>query len=633
MANTILLILTLIAGGVFLFIVYMRNKNQISDISRDKVLTFEQLLDIVKHELADHIKDNSYLTILSNRDWKAARKRRAALAAAMNDCVYGIDSAKIIVQGMVKDCIRKYLKTRDDILAIVPFESRFLEDNVKLEILLTYYKKIKGRDALPYLIDKHKLAEPKYEIEDKKKPSYVITSEDLDYVYRTENIELTDDLMLDVLTVLLYQKYKGFGCIDTIREMNIDGINTGVSGSILYAIGGGGIDAGNVSKALNSIWVQYSARYIHFKFLSFGTEGEARRVTQLVARCGNPGPLTEKVGYRITTMYDKSRVLAFRPDAGEYWALFIRKFSVSNISLPALANPTIIVKDDYGKPILDKDGNEIRMSKYKNTHLPEKTIAYLMNGRVTTGFTGRQSSGKTTWLKSAISEIDPMLNIRILETAPEMYAREIYPDRNIFSVSETNNLAASVLQNALKKSDAAVSMVGEVATPDMGAHMIEFGMVASLFTLFSHHAITTEDLVDHLTQNVMTMYPGMPASIAQSLVLKVLKVDVHLDFDENGNRFVERITEIRPRSRYSDYAKYDHTKTMEMNRFELDREYYTRMTDRKLFDTVDIVVFNKETFTYEVRDWFSDSLSKHMLSEIPKYKKSEFKQFVRENWG
>ena len=65
--------------------------------------------------------------------------------------------------------------------------------------------------------------------------------------------------------------------------------------------------------------------------------------------------------------------------------------------------------------------------------------------------------------------------------APELYLRELYPSRNILSLQETNTVSAAECQDALKKSDAAVSIVGEVATDSIAARMIQMGMTASIF--------------------------------------------------------------------------------------------------------------------------------------------------------
>src|SRR5690606_17626190 len=43
----------------------------------------------------------------------------------------------------------------------------------------------------------------------------------------------TIDQQIDILAILVYQQYKGFGILDTLREMDINGFNVGTSGSIL----------------------------------------------------------------------------------------------------------------------------------------------------------------------------------------------------------------------------------------------------------------------------------------------------------------------------------------------------------------------------------------------------------------
>ena len=67
--------------------------------------------------------------------------------------------------------------------------------------------------------------------------------------------------------------------------------------------------------------------------------------------------------------------------------------------------------------------------------------------------------------------------------APELYLREIYSTRNILSLQETVTVSAAECQDALKKSDAAVSIVGEVATDTIAARMIQMGMVRHVHSL------------------------------------------------------------------------------------------------------------------------------------------------------
>ena len=67
-----------------------------------------------------------------------------------------------------------------------------------------------------------------------------------------------------------------------------------------------------------------------------------------------------------------------------------------------------------------------------------------------------------------------------------------------------------------------------------------------------------------------------------------------------------------------------------MNR--ITKEYYTRQTDRKSFETRDILKYNLETDTYETYDWFTTELTQKMLDVMPQDKIHEFKSFILDNW-
>ena len=79
------------------------------------------------------------------------------------------------------------------------------------------------------IIDKYKLDDLKY-VAGETKPSYVITSEEIDDIYEKENFVLAFTDKLNVVVQRIYQHYKGYSSIDEIRDMNIDGISGGVSG-------------------------------------------------------------------------------------------------------------------------------------------------------------------------------------------------------------------------------------------------------------------------------------------------------------------------------------------------------------------------------------------------------------------
>lgn len=602
---------------VVLFVVYLNRRTSRKDTLDETVYTIERLCELCKVELARLTKDDNFIG-RSDDEWEALYNRKIRIQRAQRGCVHGILQDKIIVKDLIRNIIASVLTTESKVLDVYDFHSIYLSPMIKFEIIMYKIRKRieDNRMAFTEMMHQYELDRERRDVEDALYSNYAVTNEDIDEIFTLEDgMSLTYEEELDILATLVYQRIKGMGCVDTLLEMAIDGVSAGVSGTIVTDL----VNPGkSTDTAPRSIWCNFEGKYIHLRFLTFYTAEELRRVTLAVCRYNNPGPLTEKRGYIVNTMWDQSRVLAIRPNASEYWCFFIRKFSLGGKELEDLIDP------------VDDEGNH----KYGNAQLALNMVIYLMACMVTCGFTGRQGSGKTTMMVRAVKYIDYKYNIRVLELAPEMYLRELYPRRNILSVAETPYVSAEMLQDALKKSDAAISIVGEVATNVVAARMLQMGQVASLFTIFSHHANTTEDLVNALTNSIVADSHGAstPAT-AMPQVIDVIKVDVHLDYDTQGNRFIERITQIIGLSSkpYPEQAKGE---SLEAYKVRLDKEYYTRMTDRRMFVTRDILHFDRNTYSYVADDKFFDKkLTKYMLNHCPLDKREDFIKFVKENWG
>lgn len=610
MLNNILIVVSLLALAVMLFVMYQKSKSQQEFVEEEDFGSIDKVVEAVKLEMVEIIKDD-YSLGLTETEFNALYKRKARIQEALRNCVFGIDSAKIIVIELIRTFIAENIPidTVEELLGLT--DGQDPSDHVKFEILMYKYKKKYGKGALAAWIDKNGFAnEKRADGDDSLNDSdmaYYIDVDELYMSYDEEDIHLTKDEKIDVLAILVYQLYKGFGIVDTLREMDINGFNMGTSGSILSNLNK---QKAGIMKATNAVWLYYQGKYIHLRFMNYGTEDELKRIVQLLVRWGNPGPLTAKRGYMVNTMYDKSRILALRPPASEYWAVFVRKFSLSDVS------PQALIVKPYTK----------------RGDLPMQLIEFLMRGQITCGVTGRQGSGKTTLMSSIIRFIDPRYTIRVLEMAPELYLRELYPTRNILSVQETTTVSAAELQDALKKSDAAVSIVGEVATDVIAARMIQMGQVASIFTIFSHHANTARDLVFALRNSLVNAGGFSNMSTAERQVIDVVKVDIHLDYTPDGKRYIDRISEIVPLEEGIPYPELDKTE-LEYSKAVLDREYYERSTDRVSFYTHDILKYDLNTHTYYVADRFTPALeSKLRLVMHPNVRKA-YDKFMFTNWG
>lgn len=607
MINTILIFASLAILAVIVVALYFSSKNQKARKIEEDINSFEKVLEIVKNEIVDILKTD-YSLSLSDEEFERMYKRKARLNDALKNCVFGIDSAKIIVIDLIRSILVERVPPERVSWLLGLQEGMEPSNHVKFEIIMYKYKKRYGKRALAEWIEKYDLAreKPATNQDRQQDVAYYITEEELTATYRKENFELSIDEQYDVLATLVYQQYKGFGILDTLREMDINGFNCGTSGSILSVANK---LAQGKFKANKSVWLYYQGKYIHLRFMDFGTEEELKRIIQLLIRYGNPGPLTAKRGYLVNTMYDKSRILALRPPASEYWAVFVRKFTLSDVS------PEALIIKPYTK----------------RGELPVQLIEFLMRGQITCAVTGRQGSGKTTLMSSIIRYIDPRYTIRVLEMAPELYLRELYPTRNILSVQETATVTAAELQDALKKSDAAVSIVGEVATDAVAARMIQMGQVASLFTIFSHHANTAKDLVLALRNSLVNSGAFNNMQVAEKQVLDVVKVDIHLDYTPDGKRYIERITEIVPLPEGVPYPEYDPNDPVNsINR--ITKEYYQRTTDRIGFYTHDILRYDLETHTYYTVDRFSQELEQRIKRNLGKELRVLFEYFMLKEW-
>jgi pilus assembly protein CpaF len=611
---------SIIAIVFIVFFMYIRAKAKKQVVLEEDLSSFEAVLDAIKIYIVNITKDDAINVAESDEDLKRLAKRKAEKKEALKNAVYGIDSAKLMVKGMIHTFLDEHM-TPEKMRQIIGLDRESEPNtNTMFEIIMYKYKQIYARDALTKWIIENSFqkARPAVGIGRENDIAYYITKADLEESYFKLDYHLTDAEVTDIFTTLLYQAYKGFGCIDTLAEMNINGYNIGVSGSVMDAIetnssnADSGDDVDICSESTNALWLYFKNSYIHLQFLDFGSEDEVRRIIQLLIRWNSPGPLSAKRGYMVNTMHDKSRILGVRPPAGEMWAAFVRKFTLDVISPEAL-----VIKEGV------TDG-EICI----------KLIEFLMRGQVTTAVTGRQGSGKTTLMKAIIAYMDPRYNIRVLEMAPEMYLREIYPNRNIYSVQETDTVSAEALQDALKKSDSAITIIGEVATDPVAARMIQLAMTGSLFTLFSHHANEAKDLVLTLRNSLVNAGGFDNMTTAEKQVTDVLKINIHLDFtpEDGGKRYIKRITEIIQLEEGIPYPECSDEISMEASMYNLNKEYYTRQTDRISFTTRDILVYDTETDSYKANEEMSEGLQRKIRNALSKNDREEFDKFLAFYW-
>ncbi len=624
MINIIFTLLVICAVGYIIY--YYIKKNQNAEVEQqvnvdDKTYTLEKMTEFVKKRLNEITKVNLYDIGLSEEELKRRKQKKYELKKALKGCTYGDVNDKKYVKELIFDLLEKeYGVTETNISKSIPFDiPSLLTAQDKFDILIYAYKKEFAYEALTELIKKYNLAELKY-VEGETKPSYVITSEEIEEIYERENIILEFEDKLNVVTQRIYQHYKGYSTIDEVRDMNIDGVSGGVSGlpeSFLSQVAqtdGDYLDQiaeHKVPRACDSIWIFFQGKSIRLAFLSFGTEAELKRVCQNIYKYNNPGQLSDTNGYKINEMKDGSRVVVVRPSFSETWAFFVRKFDVKRSTLEQW------FKGETGS----QESIEL--------------LKYLVKGARIISITGEQGCGKTTMLMGMIENIYETMNIRVQETAFELHLRRIYPTRNILTFRETDTISGQEGLDVQKKTDGSVNIIGEVATDPVASWMIQAAQVASKFTLFTHHAKTFPNLVTALRNSMLRTGVFKNEKTAEEQVVQVLNFDIHLAKDFRGKRYVERITECIPVEEKNEYT-FDHRKEKTLEGkfdkfFDNATHYFTKITDRQLYRYSNVLEYVDGE--YVLTNPITSVNIKEMRNNMDATDVESFDKFVEEHWG
>ncbi|THF74384.1 P-loop NTPase family protein [Cohnella fermenti] len=582
----------------------------------ERAYTTAAMTDYVKQALHEMTSSNLYDLGLSEEEFRRRKAKRAELKKALRGCTSGdLRDKAYIKQFLVDLLVRQYQLDETAINNVIPFDDPYeLSAQDQFEILLHVYKKRYRYDALSELIRKYGLDRPKLGIEDGQTESYRITADDIHDIYKKEARRLHMDDKLQIVAQRIYQQYKGFSVVDEIRDMKIDGVSGGVSG-LPPAVWEGEWEFDSdsllreVPKSHDSVWMFYKGKSIHLSFLSFGSEQELKRVCQNVYKYNFPGQLSEANGYKVNEMADGSRVVVLRPRFSESWAFFVRKFDVQSATLEQL------IGDD-------------------NAELPISLIAYLVKGARITAITGAQGSGKTTLLMAMVKYIPATFPIRVQEMSFELHLRKIYKDRNILSFRETETISGQDGLDVQKKTDGTVNILGEVATDPVAAWMIQMAQVASLFTLFTHHAKTFKDLVFSLRNSLLKTGMFSNETVAEQQVVSVINFDIHLKRDIDGHRYIERITECVPLEQATDYPQtFRQAGTLEekMTAFmETAAEYFRRSTDRTAYVERNIVEYRNGH--YVAVHPLSERNRKEMAEHLTVSERNAFAAFLAAHW-
>ena len=460
-------------------------------------------LDGMVYRVGEHVnrilRKNLYEMNLDAARLNRLARQKKELRDNLARCGVGDDLAKAYVLEFMQECMLKLFRLNEHSIDESFYFSEKARKNPEylFDRLLYIYKKKYRYEALRMMIEENGLLEG---------TNNRITEKEIVAAYDRHYRVLSFVEKLELLTWKVYSAYKGLGIIDELRDMNIDGVSGGVSGT---------------PGDYHSVWMFYQGRSVHLEFLDFKSGRELERICRTICRYEQPGELSRARGYLVHEMADHSRLVVARPDFAESWMFFVRKLGAG------------------GK----KEITEL----FSQPGAVEAVtlMQWLVKGCQVVGITGMQGCGKTTLLMALVESIPPEYTLRVLELAFELHLRRWYPKRNIVTFRETSTIDGWEGLELQKKTDGAVSIIGEVASARVAAWMVESGQVGSLFTLFTHHAKTTRALIMSLRNSLLKEGSFSNEQIATEQVVSVVNFDVHLHLDREGRRFIERITQIR----------------------------------------------------------------------------------------
>lgn len=605
--------MVVLVGCLFLIFKYVFSKKieQKEAIEKD-IYSLSNLTNFIKDDVASVLAINLNNLGLAPDEMEKRRRQIKTLRDALRTCNTGdYASKKYVIDYIYDSLIDSFEFTAENINYVIPFNMPSqLTGQDKFDIsLFIYERKVKNKkDALSKMIEDYKLADPR------EGGGYHIDDKDVNEIYKNIGKQITLDDQIRIVAERIYSEYKGFGIVDKIRDMNIDGVSGGLSGmpSRMENIDDDELLRNSMRKenkgGLNSAWFMYRGKSIHLRFLHFKHEAELRRVVQNSYRFNFPGQLSENNPFIINEMFDGSRVTVCRPPFSESYAFFIRKkYSVKSLDIAKLIT-------------------------HDNAELMIQMLIFLIKGNRTLALTGAQGSGKTTLLIALIKYIHESLNLRIQETAFELNLRMIYDMRNILSFQETSNITGQMGMDFSKKTDGHVNIIGEVATPSVASSMIQAGHL-SLFTLFSHHAKTADNLVYDISQSLKKEGLFNDDRAAERKVVQVLDFNVHLVQRYDGTRYVERITQYIPiepvETDLQSRTAKDRDEKVNLL-LDLATEYYKQNTQVKSFTTRNIIEFKDGRYT--VCEPISQVKQEEMLNQMSAEEGEQFREFMKQ-WG
>lgn len=571
--------------GIIIYLIFYNGEDiEESENDEKNKYDFYHICNAVDEIINEMCNMNILLLNLSYKDAKKRKRIKAQLKIAIRSCANGERGKREYVKEYIKDILVNRLSFKDDetIERCIPYSNPdLLSCEDKFNILLYKYEQRYQDNAVDMLFEKYKWGIPKHGIDG---DYYEITEKDVNDAYASENVSLTYLEKLDCFSQKVFQTKKGNGCIDQLRNMQIDSVSGGVGGipeKIYDYMNEIRLTQQNMKSSIKSyeyIACMYHGKTIHISALSFKSEKELERVTKNIYRYGSCGHLSMNKGYIINDLPDGSRITVGRPPYSESWFFICRRHNVGGLGITDLIN----------------------LPGYEDVI---ELLFLMVRGENDISITGDAGCGKTTLLRLLVAFLKATANIRSLELVFETHLNETYPTRDIISFRQTDTISAQEALDMMKKVDCEVAILGEVAEAAVAALAIQLSQTNTKMTMHTGHEKTTHALIEYFADALVSTGSCSDQHTAERKASEAINFDVHMVLID-GERYLQRITEIIPYE-YVD-AKDDDEK--------LYTNYLKVNSRQKPYYTKDIVVVEDGKFV--IKNRISKNRENEMLERL-----------------
>jgi pilus assembly protein CpaF len=534
--------------------------------------------------LNEIINQNLLELYISKSEMKKREQQKARISTALRSCAQGNIGEKEFIKDYLKDLLQNKLGINENTIdQVIPFHNQVqLTAQDKFEILLQAYRIQHGLNAFGVLMKEECI---EYLKNNENGEYYEISEEDILAAYARFRGNISYVVKLEMVVQRVFQVAYGYGCVDElVYQCAIDGISGGTSGitNDQYNYMEEVLGTSNVidQKSFDSVWIIIQGKSVRLSFLGFGSRSELIRVCKNLYRYDNIGHLTSSNGFKLSYLFNGSRVVVTRPKLTSGWAFFIRKFESSK---------SMTLTD-----LLIDDNNRVVIELTK----------WMVKGLLNMVVSGDQGSGKTTFLKGMLQFIDQRYQIRTTEAEYELWLNNLYPELNVVPFRGTQEVSLLDAINIQKKTDGMVMILGEIADARQANAYITLTQAGTKCTIGTVHTISPEDTIDYFRNATLSTYGSFRNEMtAEEQVANAIHIDIHWEKSADGKRHISYITEILPSNRANINTG---------NRWDDISESLKTIARRRAFTTREIITFE------DGRYLFKNPLSERCVSRIIK---------------